>query len=141
MCEGHQRQQRLPQVVHVTCLCPPRPKGDHLDVKAVGESGSAVQQCFVAFDVLLVDGQNLANRPQQERADILSTWVGEGWGREGRGGVGEERGEGKGGKGRGGEGRLALDFVFVVAGCLLQCLATCTWWSEGRAAPSGWGWV
>ena len=86
MCEGHQRQQRLPQVVHVTCLCPPRPKGDHLDVKAVGESGSAVQQCFVAFDVLLVDGQNLANRPQQERADILSTWVEdcnvemEGWG-------------------------------------------------------------
>ena len=56
----------------------PRPKGDHLDVKAVGESGSAVQQCFVAFDVLLVDGQNLANRPQQERADILSTWVGGG---------------------------------------------------------------
>ena len=68
-------------------------------MKAVGESGSAVQQCFVAFDVLLVDGQNLANRPQQERADILSTWVG------GGGGGG---GEGKGRKRRRGEGRRDL---------------------------------
>lgn len=67
----------------------PSPKGEHLDVKAVGQSSSAVQQCFVAFDVLLVDGQNLANKPQQERADILSTWVGRG-GREGSGGEGRE---------------------------------------------------
>ena len=69
-------------------------------MKAVGESGSAVQQCFVAFDVLLVDGQNLANRPQQERADILSTWVG-GRGGGGRGGKGKEEEE------RGGEERFA----------------------------------
>ena len=62
----------------------PSPKGDHLDVKAVGQSSSSVQQCFVAFDVLLVDGQNLANKPQQERVDILSTSVG----REERGGRG-----------------------------------------------------
>ena len=58
-------------------------------MKAVGQSASSVQQCFVAFDVLLVDGQNLANRPQQERADILSRWV-EGRGGEGRGGKGRE---------------------------------------------------
>lgn len=69
-------------------------------MKAVGESGSAVQQCFVAFDVLLVDGQNLANQPQQERADILSTWVG------GRGG-GRRGGKGREEEGRRGEERFA----------------------------------
>ena len=69
-------------------------------MKSAGESDSSVQQCFVAFDVLLVDGQNLANSPQQERADILSTWVGEGGEVEG----GEGRG-GRGGRGGGGEGR------------------------------------
>ena len=122
-------------------------------MKAVGESGSAVQQCFVAFDVLLVDGQNLANRPQQERADILSTWVGEGWGREGRGGVGEERGEGKGGRGRGGEGgrRGETCFGFCFCCCrlftpvpgylhLVERRKGSTKW-VGLGVRKGWGWV
>ena len=80
-------------------------------MKAVGQSASTVQQCFVAFDVLLVDGQNLANRPQRERADILSGWV---EGREGEGG------EGRGGAGRGGEGREGDSAVILEEVCVAR---------------------
>jgi DNA ligase-4 len=48
------------------------PKGERVDVKALGEDED-VQQCFVAFDVLLVNGKNLANCPLQERVSYLDS--------------------------------------------------------------------
>ena len=37
---------------------------------------SGVQQCFVVFDVLMINDNNLANCPLRERADHLKKWVG-----------------------------------------------------------------
>ncbi|CAI8009872.1 DNA ligase 4 [Geodia barretti] len=50
------------------------PKGDHVDVKTIGrdeDSGIGIQQCFVVFDVLMVNDTNFANRPLSERAEQL----------------------------------------------------------------------
>ena len=35
---------------------------------------------------------------------------------------------------------ICMDRVVALAGCLLQSLAICTWWSGGRAAPSEMWW-
>lgn len=37
-------------------------------------------------------------------------------------------------------GVICMDRVVALAGCLLQSLAICTWWSGGRAAPSEMRW-
>ena len=53
------------------------PKGDNIDVKAISGSGAqtgkyeGMQQCFVVFDVLMVNGQNLANLSLRERSQEL----------------------------------------------------------------------
>ncbi|XP_064401547.1 DNA ligase 4-like isoform X2 [Halichondria panicea] len=49
------------------------PKGDNVDVKALGgdDTDSGSQQCFVVFDVLMINDTNLANCPLSERAEQL----------------------------------------------------------------------
>ena len=42
-----------------------------MDVKSIGEDDD-IGQCFVAFDVLLVNDKNLANCPLQERVGYLN---------------------------------------------------------------------
>ncbi len=42
-----------------------------MDVKAITESTVGVQQCFVVFDVLKINDDNLANCPLIERAEKL----------------------------------------------------------------------
>ena len=54
-----------------THLCSFSPKGDNVDVKAITESTVGVQQCFVVFDVLKINDDNLANCPLIERAEKL----------------------------------------------------------------------
>ena len=48
------------------------PKGDNIDVKAISTQLAGryegMQQCFVVFDVLMVNGRNLANLSLRERA-------------------------------------------------------------------------
>ena len=76
-------------------LCIHRPKGENVDVKALGEYNSGkrlcpnhllnsfdiwcvhvgAQQCFVVFDVLMVNDTNLANCPLKERAEQLKKCV------------------------------------------------------------------
>ncbi|XP_065897200.1 DNA ligase 4-like isoform X2 [Dysidea avara] len=47
-------------------------KGENVDVKALGhDEESDVQQCFVVFDVLLINDKNLANCPLHERVSHL----------------------------------------------------------------------
>ncbi len=75
-----------------------RPKGDNVDVKTMGDDGDSgklqlcvvsshgnafvcalfanahctgSQQCFVVFDVLMINDTNLANCPLSERAEQL----------------------------------------------------------------------
>ena len=50
---------------------PPRPKGDNVDVKAITENTVGVQQCFVVFDVLMINEANFANEPLVERVEHL----------------------------------------------------------------------
>lgn len=45
-------------------------KASHVDVKSLRED-SALQPCFVAFDLLFLNGEVLTNRPLQERAALL----------------------------------------------------------------------
>ena len=56
----------------VTCF---RPKGDNVDVKGITESTVGVQQCFVVFDVLKINDENLANCPLVERTEQLKKYV------------------------------------------------------------------
>ena len=48
------------------------PKGDNIDVKAINSQLAGkyqgMQQCFVVFDILMVNGRNLANLTLRERA-------------------------------------------------------------------------
>ena len=46
-----------------------------MDVKAIGEDSAGVQQCFVVFDVLMINDTNLANQPLRERVDQLKKCV------------------------------------------------------------------
>ena len=59
----------------VSTLLNCRPKGDNVDVKAIGEDSAGVQQCFVVFDVLMINDTNLANQPLRERVDQLKKCV------------------------------------------------------------------
>jgi len=52
----------------VTCVF--SPKGDNVDVKVISEE-SLVQQCFVVFDVLMINDSNLANCPLVDRIKKL----------------------------------------------------------------------
>lgn len=45
-------------------------KGSHVDVKSLTEN-SSLQPCFVAFDILLLNGQVVTNKPLQERVVLL----------------------------------------------------------------------
>lgn len=49
-------------------------KGSHVDVKSLTES-SSLQPCFVAFDILLLNGQVVTNKPLQERVGLLDQAV------------------------------------------------------------------
>lgn len=60
------------------------PKGDNIDVKAIGFGTSTqlpyaankyanMQQCFVVFDVLMINGKNFANLPLTDRSEELKT--------------------------------------------------------------------
>ena len=50
---------------------PPRPKGDNVDVKAITDRTVGAQQCYVVFDVLMVNDTNFANCPLCERIEEL----------------------------------------------------------------------
>lgn len=45
-------------------------KGAHADVRSLNEN-SSLQPCFVAFDILFVNGQVVTNKPLQERVKLL----------------------------------------------------------------------
>ncbi|XP_065310900.1 DNA ligase 4 [Dermacentor albipictus] len=49
-------------------------KASHVDVKSLTES-SSLQPCFVAFDILLLNGQVVTNKPLQERVKLLDQAV------------------------------------------------------------------
>lgn len=51
-------------------LC--RPKGENVDVKGISEDTVGAQQCFVVFDVLMINDTNLANQPLRERVEKLT---------------------------------------------------------------------
>ena len=42
-----------------------------MDVKVINEDSSGAQQCFVVFDVLMINDNNLANKPLKERVELL----------------------------------------------------------------------
>lgn len=45
-------------------------KGSHADVRSLNEN-SSLQPCFVAFDILFINGQVVTNKPLQERVKLL----------------------------------------------------------------------
>lgn len=47
------------------------PKGDNVDVKSITDRSSGVQQCFVVFDVLMINDTNFANQPLMDRVEQL----------------------------------------------------------------------
>ncbi|XP_077509630.1 DNA ligase 4 [Amblyomma americanum] len=49
-------------------------KGSHVDVKSLTEN-SSLQPCFVAFDILLLNGQVTTNMPLHKRVDLLEKAV------------------------------------------------------------------
>lgn len=48
-----------------------RPKGDNVDVKGISEDTVGAQQCYVVFDVLMINDTNLANQPLSARIEQL----------------------------------------------------------------------
>ena len=72
-------QKKYGMVCHMTCCsvcgCGFSPKGDNVDVKVISED-SSVQQCFVVFDVLMINTSNLANCPLVDRIQKLKKSVG-----------------------------------------------------------------
>ena len=52
-----------------------RPKGDNVDVKGIGEDSVGAQQCYVVFDVLMINQTNLANQPLSDRVQQLKKLV------------------------------------------------------------------
>ncbi len=47
----------------------------HAHMSTHTHTHTGAQQCFVVFDVLMVNDINLANHPLRERADHLRKWV------------------------------------------------------------------
>eukprot|EP00731_Ephydatia_muelleri_P033438 Em0029g44a len=47
------------------------PKGENVDVKTVGGTDGGPQQCYVVFDVLMINDTNLANCPLRDRLEQL----------------------------------------------------------------------
>ena len=56
-----------PHIVFLPC----RPKGENVDVKGLNEDAVGAQQCYVVFDVLMINDSNLANQPLAERVKQL----------------------------------------------------------------------
>ncbi|RDD46321.1 DNA ligase 4 [Trichoplax sp. H2] len=47
------------------------PRGENIDVKAVGRTSAIIQQCYMVFDILMLNGKKLANHSLHERLGYL----------------------------------------------------------------------